>query len=91
MMIDVFLRDWQHNKLRACFELIGMLFALGVSVLMAMTVPNPPMFYAYLGWLISAVLLCGCSWHRGSVGLTITYGGFLIIDGVGFCRLLGIF
>ena len=89
-MIDFIKRDYKSNSIRLLLELIGMILGLGVALLFAITTPAPLMVYAYIGWLISALLLCGCSWHRGSVGLTVLYGAYLVIDGVGFLRTLGV-
>lgn len=88
-MIEYIRNDFKSHALRATLEIIGMLFGVGVSVLLAFTTPEPPMVEAYIGWLIGAILLGGCSWHRGSVGLALTYAAYLVIDGIGLLRTLG--
>ena len=90
-MIDYIQKDFEAHALRASLEILGMLIGVGMSILLAVTTPYPPMLYAYIGWLISAALLGGCSWHRGSVGLTVTYGCYLVIDGIGLARTIGVF
>lgn len=87
-MIDWIRQDYRAHKVRMILELMGMILALSVSLLLALTTPNPPMLYAYIGWMLSAMLLGGCSWHRGSLGLTVTYLGFLVIDGCGLMHTL---
>lgn len=89
-MIDYIYKDFQSHALRASLEVIGMLIGVGMSILLAVTTPYPPMLYAYIGWLISAALLGLCSWHRGSFGLATTYACYLVIDGIGLARTIGL-
>lgn len=89
-MTQYIIEDFKLNWLRATVEMVGMILALGVSLLLALTTPTPPMLYAYIGWLLSAVCLGACSWHRGSTGLTMTYAGFLVLDGYGFFKTIGV-
>ncbi len=89
-MIEFIKQDFRSHALRATMEILGMVLGVGVSLLLAVTTPNPPMIYAYVGWLLSAVLLGGCSYHRGSVGLAVTYAAYLVIDGIGMLRTLGV-
>lgn len=91
IMIDYIYKDFQSHALRASLEVLGMLIGVGMSILLAITTPYPPMLYAYIGWLISAALLGLCSWHRGSFGLATTYACYLVIDGIGLARTLGVF
>lgn len=90
-MIDYIYKDFQSHALRASLEVLGMLIGVGMSILLAITTPYPPMLYAYIGWLISAALLGLCSWHRGSFGLSTTYACYLVIDGIGLARTIGVF
>lgn len=89
-MIEYIRQDFQTHRLRAASEVLGMIIALGVSLLLAVTTPHPPMIPAYLGWTIASILLGVCSWHRGSFGLAMTYGGFLVIDTYGLLKTLGV-
>ena len=90
-MLDYIRRDFQSHQVRALCETLGMLIAVGVSLTLAATTPTVPLVPCYLGWVVSAILLGGCSWHRGSFGLAVTYSAFLIIDTVGLLRTLGVF
>lgn len=89
-MINYILDDYRSNKVRAIAEIVGMLIGVGVSVVLAVTTPVPPMVLCYMGWVVSAILLGVSSWHRGSTGLTILYGSFLVIDTIGLLRTLGV-
>lgn len=89
-MIEHIKQDFERHRIRAIAEILGMLLSLGVSLLLALTTPHVPMLMAYCGWLVASLLLCACSWHRGSIGLMMTYGGFLIIDTLGLLRTVGV-
>lgn len=88
-MIEYIKQDFRQHALRASLECIGMCLGVGVSVLLLVTTPAPPMIYAYLGWLTSGVLLGGCSYHRGSFGLATTYALYIILDSWGLLRTIG--
>lgn len=89
-MIEYILADYYSHKLRAIAEGLGMLLGVGVSVVLALTTPSPPMIPCYIGWILSALLLGVCAWHRGSTGFTVLYGSFLCIDSLGLLRTLGV-
>lgn len=89
-MLDYIRRDFQSHRLRALCESLGMLVAVSVSILLATTTPTVPLIPCYVGWVVSAMLLGACSWHRGSVGLAATYSAFLVIDTIGLLRTLGV-
>jgi len=50
--------------------------------------PNPPMFAAYIFFLIASALLMTCAISRKSVGISLMYLLYLGIDGVGFIKTL---
>ena len=91
-MIDATLEyiktDYHSHRIRFAGEMIGMALSIGVSLILAITTPYPPMIICYIGWLIAAVLLAGASYSRGSVGLAVLYACFMVIDGIGFVRTL---
>jgi len=89
-MIEYICRDWYCHKIRFVVEFCGLVIGIAMSILLALTTPTPPMVYAYIGWLISACLLGGGAWHRGSFGLTALYVAYFIIDGIGLLRTLGV-
>lgn len=80
--------DYHSHRIRFCAEMIGMALSVGVSILLAMTTPYPPMLLCYIGWMIASCLLAGASYSRGSVGLGTLYACFLVIDGIGLLRTL---
>lgn len=84
----MFISDLRSHPIRGMSECVGMLLAVGTSLLVASTTPTPPMVVVYMGWLSSGLLLGGGALHRKSLGLTITYGLYILIDVIGFIRTI---
>jgi hypothetical protein len=51
--------DWQSNKFRFVIEVLAWLISIGCSVIMAITVPNPPLVSLYPLWI------AGCAMYAG--------------------------
>ena len=49
--------DYQSNKVRFVAEVVGMLSNLIASLILMWFSPNPPMFWAYIFFLIATALL----------------------------------
>ena len=49
---------------------------------------TPPMFYAYIFFIIASILLMGAALSRKSFGFTLMYIIYLGIDGIGFLKTL---
>jgi len=80
--------DHKQHRIRLYGEILGMALSIGVASMLAITTPHPPMLLAYSIWLVASAILMTTSWSRGSVGLTLLYGAFLVIDCIGFVRTL---
>jgi len=78
--------DYESHKLRLGAEALGMLISLGVALIIMVTTPHPPMLLCYVLWELASLLLLSASYSRGSLGLTVLYSGFLVIDFVGLVR-----
>lgn len=50
--------------------------------------PTPPMFWAYIFFILASVLLLGSAYSRKSFGFTTMYVVYLGIDGIGFIKTL---
>jgi len=81
--------DFRNNRKRFFAETIGLIFGLGATTVLALTMPNPNLLVAYLMWEVSAVCLIYGALSRGSSGLLLLYSCYFIIDGFGLARLLG--
>ena len=80
--------DWRQHPSRVCAELLGMGLSLCVALLLAWTTPAPPMLWCYVIWIVASLCLLSAAVSRGSVGLSLLYGGFLVIDSVGLWRTI---
>lgn len=80
--------DYQSNKIRFIAEVTGMISNLMASLILMWFSPNPPMFWAYIFFLIATTLLMGAAISRKSFGFTIMYVAYLAIDGIGFIKTL---
>jgi hypothetical protein len=80
--------DWNSHPVRMCAEILGMVLSLFVALLIAWTTPYPPMLWCYILWNTASLCLVSAAVSRGSLGLTLLYGGFLVVDTVGLWRTL---
>ena len=87
-MIDFIKADWQGHPKRLVAEVLGMSLSLLVALIIMVTTPVPPMLLCYLLWEAASLLLVSASISRGSLGFSLLYGGFLLIDFVGLVRTL---
>jgi hypothetical protein len=80
--------DYSINPFRFTIEVSGMLANFIASIILMWYSPNPPMFIAYIFFLLASVLLMTAAYSRRSFGFTFMYLGYLAIDGVGFIKTL---
>jgi hypothetical protein len=81
-------QDYRKNPLRFCCEVIGMISNLIASIILMIYSPNPPMFWAYIFFILASILLLGAAYSRRSFGFTVMYLIYIGIDGVGFLKTL---
>ena len=94
-MIDVFLttrkwvsEDYQSNNIRFCLEVLAWALSIGCSLVMAFTVPNPPLLLLYPVWILGCAIYAGCALSRGSFGMLANYILLTTIDAIGLIRML---
>jgi hypothetical protein len=80
--------DYISNPFRFCCEMIGMVSNLIASLILMWYSPTPPMFIAYIFFLIATCFLMYGAFSRRSFGFTVMYVIYLAIDGVGFVKTL---
>jgi hypothetical protein len=80
--------DYTDNPVRFCAEVIGMISNLIASMILMWYSPNPPMFMAYIFFLVATVFLIYGAWSRRSFGFTLMYLVYLGIDGIGFIKTI---
>jgi hypothetical protein len=94
-MIDLFRptiewikNDWVSNKFRFVVELLAWIISIGCSIVMALTVPNPPLLALYPAWIIGCGMYAWAAWTRRSFGMLANYILLTTIDSVGLIRML---
>jgi hypothetical protein len=86
--IDFIKRDWHSHPLRLCLEVLNWFLNLVVVVTFAWTVPNVPFLIVYPLFFCCLSISIYSAWSRGSFGLLMTSVTILIIDMVGYFKLL---
>ena len=80
--------DWYSNKFRFGVEVLAWAISIGCAVVMALTVPNPPLLYMYPVWILGCALYAWAAYTRKSVGMLANYLLLVTIDMVGLIRML---
>lgn len=79
--------DYKTNRFRFVLEVTAWVLSISCSLAMALTVPNPPLKYLYIPWVISTSVYAGCAWSRRSFGMLANYILLAIIDGIALTRM----
>lgn len=94
-MLDIFTNtfdwirdDFKSNRVRFAVELLAWAISVGCSIVMALTVPNPPLLALYPIWIAGCAMYAWASWTRQSFGMLANYLLLTAIDSVGLVRML---
>jgi hypothetical protein len=94
-MNDLFQTTWQwiyddfkSNRFRFIVEVIAWAISIGCSIVMALTVPTPPLLILYPIWIIGCGMYAWAAWTRRSSGMLANYLLLVTIDSVGLIRML---
>jgi len=87
-IIDWIKEDWESGRVRFCLEVVAWAISIGCSVVMALTVPTPPLLILYPIWIIGCAIYAWCSYSRGSFGMLANYILLTTIDTIGLIRML---
>ena len=79
--------DFKSNRIRFCLEVSAWVLSISCSLAMALTVPNPPLKFLYIPWVISTSIYAGCAFSRRSFGMLANYVLLAIIDGIALSRM----
>ena len=82
--------DYRSHPFRFCVELIAWAISIGNSLVMAITVPNPPLLTLYPIWIFGCGLYAWAAFSRKSFGMLANYILLTTIDTVGLMRMLNI-
>ena len=80
--------DFKSNRVRFVIELLAWAISVGCSIVMALTVPNPPLLALYPVWIAGCGLYAWASWTRKSFGMLANYILLTTIDTVGLLRMI---
>jgi hypothetical protein len=80
--------DFRSNRFRFVVEVVAWAISIGCSIVMALTVPTPPLLILYPIWIIGCGMYAWAAWTRRSFGMLANYLLLVTIDSVGLIRML---
>lgn len=80
--------DFRSHPFRFFVELLAWSISIGCSIIMALTVPNPPLLALYPVWILGCSLYAWASFTRKSFGMLANYLLLVTIDSVGLIRMI---
>ena len=80
--------DFKSNPIRFAVELLAWAISIGCSIVMALTVPTPPLLALYPIWILGCAMYAWAAWTRKSFGMLANYILLTAIDTVGLVRML---
>lgn len=80
--------DWRGNPLRCILEVFAWFLSISCSVVMMLTVPEPPFLILYPLFIIQCAIFAWAAWTRQSSGMLANYVLLVSIDTVGLARLI---
>ena len=73
---------------RFCVELLAWTLSIGCALVMAATVPNPPLIWLYPVFILGCSLYAWAAYSRKSFGMIGNYMLLVTIDSVGLFRMI---
>jgi hypothetical protein len=80
--------DWESNRFRFVVEVIAWAISIGCAIVMALTVPTPPLLALYPIWILGCAMYAWAAWTRRSFGMLANYLLLVAIDVTGLTRML---
>ena len=90
-LIDIYRwaeRDYREYPFRFMVEVFAWAISIGCSIVMAVTVPTPPLLILYPIWILGCAMYGWAAWTRGSFGMLANYLLLVTIDSVGLIRMI---
>ena len=81
-------KDYKNHKLRFIVEVTAWVMSIFCTILMALTVPNPPFLLLYPLFILQCSMLAWAAHSRNSTGIFANYLLIAIIDIIALIRLL---
>lgn len=80
--------DYRSNAFRFAVELLAWAISITCSIIMALTVPTPPLMVLYPLWIGGCAMYAWAAYTRRSFGMLANYILLTTIDTVGLIRLV---
>jgi hypothetical protein len=90
-MVDIHLwikNDYTTHPFRFCIEVVAWAMSIGCALIMAITVPNPPLIFLYPIWILGCSLYAWAAYTRKSFGMLANYALIVCIDTTGLIRMV---
>ena len=87
-VFDWIKRDYKSHPFRFCIEVLAWALSILCSLVMAFTVPNPPLLALYPIWITGCALYAWAAWTRKSFGMLANYILLTTIDTIGLIRMI---
>jgi hypothetical protein len=80
--------DYKSNRVRFVMELFAWTISVGCAIVMAGTVPDPPLMALYPAWITGCSIYAWCAYSRRSFGMLTNYILLVTIDLTGLFRMM---
>jgi len=80
--------DFKSNPFRFFVEILAWGISIGCAIVMAATVPNPPLIVLYPIWIFGCSLYAWAAYTRKSFGMLANYLLLVTIDITGLIRMI---
>ena len=80
--------DFKAHPTRFVIETLAWAVSISCSLILAGTVPKPPLFVLYPLWIISSCMYGWSAYSRRSFGMLANYVLLVAIDSIGLMRLV---
>lgn len=80
--------DFRTWPLRFTLEVLAWTMSIGCSLVMAATVPDPPLIWIYPFFIVGCAIYAWAAWTRQSFGMLANYLLLVTIDLVGLGRMI---
>ena len=87
-VVEYIREDWAENKIRTVLEITAWANSIGCSIIMALTLPNPPFLILYPMFIAHCAVFAYCAYTRGSTGMLANYIMLTVIDVFALTRLI---
>jgi hypothetical protein len=91
ILVDIFdwiKHDYRTYPVRFVVEIMAWAVSIGCAIVMAATVPNPPLIVLYPIWICGCAMYAWAAFSRKSFGMLANYLLLVSIDSIGLLRMI---